>query len=184
MNAARETGPRDRVLLWIAQGFGSGRLRPGPGTWGSLVGIAWTFLLLAYPRPWFYVVAVALSIPLAVRACTAAERILGEHDPSSVVIDEIIAMPIAFGGYAIHWVLGTGQMPGVGDARLWWPFMAGAFVLFRILDVWKPWPIRRLQRLPGGIGVVIDDLAAAVVAAGLLWLSVWVMFWYRLAKGA
>lgn len=181
--APTPTNPRDRALLWFAEGCGSGRLRPAPGTWGSLAGVIWTLLLLAFPRPWIYVAGIVLSIPVAIVVCTAAERILGRHDPSSVVLDEIVAMPIAFGGYAVHWAVGTGQMPGWSDARLWWPFMAGAFVLFRVFDVWKPWPIRRLQRLPGGVGVVVDDLAAALVAAGLLWSVPLLMFWYRLARG-
>jgi phosphatidylglycerophosphatase A len=170
-------------VLWLAEGFGSGRLRPAPGTWGTLVGVVWTLLLLAHPRPGFYLACIVASIPPAVAACTAAERILGRHDPSSVVLDEIVAMPIAFGGYAIHWAIGTGQMPGLDDVRLWWPFMVAAFVLFRILDVWKPWPIRALQRWPRGLGIVADDVAAAVVAAAVLWGGTWLVFWYRLVRG-
>ena len=169
MTAPAGIPPRDRAVLWLAQGFGSGRLRPAPGTWGSLVGVAWTLLLLAVPSPWFYLAAVAVSLPVAVAACSAAERILGRHDPGSVVLDEIVALPIAFGGYAVHWAIGTGQMPAWDDARLWWPFMAGAFVLFRLFDIWKPWPIRLAdRRVHGGIGIMLDDVLAGILAVAVL----------------
>ena len=174
---------RDRWILWLAEGFGSGRLKPGPGTWGSLVGVGWVFLLLWIGNPWIYTGAILASIPLAVIVCSAAERLLGRHDPASVVLDEIVAMPIAFAGYAVHWTLGTGQLPGPGEVRLWWPFLVVAFVLFRILDIWKPWPIRRLQCLPRGLGIVADDLAAGLLAGVLVWASVYVLFWWRLWRG-
>lgn len=175
--------PRDRLVLWVAEGFGTGRLRPAPGTWGSVAGVAWTLLLLAIPDPRIYLAGIAVSIPVAVAAATAAERILGRHDPPSVVVDEIVAVPVAFGGYAVHWALGTGRMPALQDRHLWWPFLVGAFVLFRILDIWKPWPIRRLQSLPRGTGVVADDLAAGLGAALLLWGATHAVFYYRLVRG-
>jgi phosphatidylglycerophosphatase A len=173
----------ERFQLWVAEGFGSGRLRPGPGTWGSLVGVLWTLLLLGTRNPWIYGLGILLSLPVAVSLASTAERLLGQHDPGRVVIDEIVAMPIAFGGYAIHWVNGTGQLPGWSDLPLFWPFLVAAFVLFRVFDISKPWPIRRLQSWPGGLGVVADDVAAALVTAGLLWMSPTLMFWWRMIRG-
>lgn len=183
MNPPSQNPPRspaDAACLWIAQGLGSGRLRPGPGTWGSLVGVLLTLLLLAVPGPIPYlattVVLVALSIPI----CSRAEKILGETDPGSVVLDEIVAMPVAFSGYAAHWWL-AGSSPALTQIQYWWPALAAGFVLFRIFDIWKPWPIRRLQSLHGGVGIVVDDLAAALVSAVLLGLGTLALFYTRLA---
>ncbi len=153
----------DRLLLWIAQGFGSGRLRPGPGTWGSLVGLAMAIPLLRLPVAVQAAVAVVLGI-LAVPVCAAGERILGRKDPGSVVFDEIVAMPLVFLPAATFW---HAQPPPNQLHRAWPVFLAG-FVLFRVLDIWKPWPIRSLQNLHGGLGVVVDDIAAALIAGGLL----------------
>ena len=157
------TFQRDQLLLWIAQGFGSGRLRPGPGTWGSLVGLAMAIPLLRLPVAVQAAVAVVLAI-LAVPVCAAGERILGRKDPGSVVFDEIVAMPLVFLPAATFWHT---QPPPNQLHRAWPVFLAG-FVLFRVLDIWKPWPIRSLQNLHGGLGVVVDDLAAALIAGGVL----------------
>lgn len=183
MNPATQNTPRslsDSACLWIAQGLGSGRLRPGPGTWGSLVGVLLTLLLLAFPGPIPYLVTTCLLVVLSVPICSRAEKILGQTDPGSVVLDEIVAMPVAFSGYAIHWWM-AGSSPAVTNIRYWWPALAAGFVLFRILDIWKPWPIRRLQSLHGGLGIVVDDLAAAVLSAGLLALGTLALFYARLA---
>ena len=72
---------------------------------------------------------------------------------------------------------------GRKKARGWWPYLAAAFVLFRVFDIAKPWPIRNLQRLPGGLGVVLDDIAAGLLAAFTLHLGTWGLFVVHLAKG-
>ena len=172
----------DRFCLWLAQGFGSGRLRPGPGTWGSLIGVLLTLLLLLPGHPAAYLGINALLVVLAIPVCSRAERVLGQTDPGSVVLDEIVAVPIAFSGYALHWWL-AGASPGLGQVRHWWPAMVVAFVLFRVFDIWKPWPIRRLQSFHGGLGIVIDDVAAALLSALLLGLGTSAAFYLRLALG-
>lgn len=171
------------VLLWVALGFGSGRLRPGPGTWGSLVGVVWALVLLAPGWPWVYALGTLLAIGLAVPVCAAAARQLGDPDPGPVVLDEIVALPLALAGYAGLWWWQAGELPAPAQLRQWWPALVAAFVLFRLFDIWKPWPIRALQRLPGGWGVVLDDVAAGLVAAACLWGGTWAVFWYRLARG-
>lgn len=182
--AVPEPGSRAGGLtLWLAQGFGSGRLKPGPGTWGSVVGMLWTLALLAPGWPWAYALGALVAIGLAVPVCTEAGRRLGDPDPGSVVLDEIVAVPLAFAGYAGLWWWQAGELPAPAQVRQWWPALVAAFILFRLFDIWKPWPIRSLQRLPGGWGVVLDDVAAGLVAAACLWGGTWAMFWYRLARG-
>jgi phosphatidylglycerophosphatase A len=175
--------PLDRLIVWIAVGFGSGWFRPGPGTWGSLVGVAWTLALLCTGNPWIYGVAALAFLLAAVPVCTAAERLLGRHDPSEVVLDEIVAVPLAFGGYASLWIMGGAGLPPLAAWSSWWPAMVAAFLLFRLFDIWKPWPIRRIQALPGGWGIVLDDAAAGILAGLLTAAGTWVLFLVRLAKG-
>ncbi|MFN7140668.1 MAG: phosphatidylglycerophosphatase A, partial [Limisphaerales bacterium] len=150
--------------LWLAQGFGSGRIPLGPGTWGSLVGLLWFAVLLAFQSPIVFLIGVILSIPLSVWACGEAEKILRDKDPGSVVIDEIIAVPICFAAWLgyLFFQQGTWPAPDYFFSRENWPTTAAVFVLFRISDVAKPWPVRQSQELPGGWGVTIDDVLAAV----------------------
>ncbi len=168
-----------RSLLLLAQGFGLGRLHPGPGTWGSLGGVLLTAGLLLVPHPAFYIATVLILTATSIPICSVAERALGETDPGSVVLDEIIAVPIAFSGYAVHW-WSVGATPRIEGISQWWPALVAAFVLFRIFDIWKPWPIRRLQNLHGGLGIVLDDVAAALVSALLLGIGTTVLFYTRL----
>lgn len=158
---------RDRALLFVAEGFGSGRLPGGPGTWGSLVGVVWLIALLQAGNPWIWLGANLLSIPLAAALCTRAETLLGRHDPSSVVIDEIIAVPwTVLGPWVVlgHWPSAWAESP----QRLvqgWWPELVAGFLAFRFFDILKPGPIGRIQRLPAGWGVVADDVTAGLAAA-------------------
>ena len=174
------TSPADAACLWIAQGLGSGRIRPGPGTWGSLVGVLLTLVLIAFPGPLPYLATTAVLIGLSVPICSRAEKLLGETDPGSIVLDEIVAMPVAFSGYAVHWWL-AGSSPSLGQIRYWWPALIAGFVLFRIFDIWKPWPIRRLQSFHGGLGIVLHDIAAALASAVVLGLGTLALFYTRLA---
>jgi phosphatidylglycerophosphatase A len=168
-----------RGLLLLAQGLGLGRLNPGPGTWGSLGGVLLTAALLLVPHPAFYIGTVLILTAASIPICSVAERALGETDPGSVVLDEIIAVPIAFSGYAVHW-WAVGATPRLEGMSQWWPALLAAFVLFRIFDIWKPWPIRRLQNLHGGLGIVLDDVAAALVSALLLGIGTPLLFYVRL----
>ena len=164
-----------RLLLLLAQGFGVGRIRCAPGTFGSFLGLLW-FLVLVWPQHFGVYAGGALGGVLAsVWVCGAAERILERTDPPSVVLDEIVAVPLCYaGGVAWLW-LKTGEMPSPGfffTGRNWWG-VAGVFVAFRFFDIVKPWPIGVSQRLPGGWGVTLDDVMAACyvnAAAAVLWL--------------
>jgi phosphatidylglycerophosphatase A len=127
------------------------------------VGTALTYPLVGLPVPVHAAVAISLAI-LAVPVCAAGERILGHKDPGSVVFDEIVAMPWVFLPVSASWH----SQPPPNDIDATWPVWAAGFVLFRTLDIWKPWPIRTLQDLHGGLGVVVDDIAAGMIAGGLL----------------
>ena len=89
------------MILFVAQGFGAGRIPFAPGTFGSVVGILWTALLLATRSFWWYLAALFASIALSVWLCGEAERILRKRDPGSVVLDEIVAIPVCF----LAWIL-------------------------------------------------------------------------------
>jgi phosphatidylglycerophosphatase A len=141
----------------IATGFGSGYSPVAPGTAGSLVG-ALLFLPLA-GRPWPLQLALIVGVTLVgMAAAHRVARVLGLKDPGLVVVDEIAGQWVSYLALPFN------------------PFTALAgFLLFRVMDIVKPWPARALERLPGGIGIVADDLAAGVYANLLLRvaLAVW-----------
>ncbi len=143
----------------IATFFGAGLLRPGPGTYGSA---AATLLWLAaahlfHPAPLALMLGTVLVAMVAtligIPAATIVARESGREDPGHVVIDEVAGQLIAL--IALHPT---------------WPQAALAFVFFRAFDISKPPPIRRLERLPGGVGIMLDDVAAGffALAAGFL----------------
>ncbi len=171
MRRAGEGGMKSKLIVWVAQGFGIGRIPFAPGTWGSVLGIGWALLLL-WPRSLsLFFFATAIAAGLAVWCCGQAEQILGQHDPGSVVLDEIVALPLTIGGHVLWAWFRTGTVPTASGLLQAWPVLVIGFGLFRLFDIWKPWPVGALQRLPGGWGVVADDLAAGVLSGGLLALA-------------
>lgn len=148
------------LKLWIAQGFGIGRIPVAPGTFGSILGIAF-FAALLCSHSWLVVIiGTLIAIALSVWLCGEAEQILGEKDPGSVVIDEIAAMPCCFLSTALIGLWKSG-LPEASPELVWDWWTLVIFVLFRIFDVWKPTPVRQSQRFSGGWGVTVDDLLAA-----------------------
>jgi phosphatidylglycerophosphatase A len=151
------SGPAPRWAELVATFFGAGYMRPGPGTWGSAGAvITWAAVAHWLPPGWltpaaaFYaLLATAVGIP----AATLVARAMGKKDPSKVVIDEVAGQMVALIGAPLHWG----------------PVFAG-FILFRAFDILKPWPIRSLERLPEGVGIVVDDLGAGVYALIVLQL--------------
>jgi len=139
--------------MLIATFFGVGYLKPGPGTWASMAAVllwgaaAWWF----HPSPPILLTMLlggtALAIGFGVPAATVAERESGRQDPGFVVIDEVAGQWIALLGCTADWAHGL-----------------IALVLFRLFDITKPFPIRRLERLPAGWGIVFDDVAAGLYA--------------------
>jgi phosphatidylglycerophosphatase A len=144
----------------VATFFGAGRLKPGPGTWGSVAALLlWAaFARFAHPSPhtllFALLAAIVTAAALGVPAATIAERESGSTDPGFVVIDEVI-----------------GQWITLLFCPFNWPHALIALILFRLFDITKPFPIRRLESLPAGWGIVFDDVAAglyALVVASLI----------------
>jgi phosphatidylglycerophosphatase A len=161
VRTSRDAG--DEFKLWLAQGFGVGRIPWAPGTFGSIVGLAWFALLLASGRWWFFLAGSLGGVALSVWLCGVAEDRLGRKDPGSVVLDEIAAMPLCFVAWiwlatrhTSSWIFPVDLFSG----NNWLPVLA-VFACFRLFDVWKPWPARQSQALPRGWGITIDDVIAA-----------------------
>jgi phosphatidylglycerophosphatase A len=130
-----------------------------PGTWGSVAGLLWYTVVCAPAGPVFSVVASVLFAYGAIAVCGEAEFRLGKIDPPEVVLDEFVSMPLV--------LLGLGDILATPEA---WVAYLLAFGLFRFFDILKPAGIGRIQRLQGGAGVVLDDVAAAVASCAVLHL--------------
>jgi phosphatidylglycerophosphatase A len=152
-----------KFALWLAQGLGIGRIPIIPGTFGSGLGFLWFLLIKASGNFAIFATIVLLSFFVSVLCAEIGEQVLRQHDPNSIVIDEIIAIPICFLGW-------MAVDPSI-DCPLWfltegrWKISAAILFAFRVFDIWKPWPVRQSQRLPGGWGVTIDDVLAAIYVA-------------------
>ena len=147
---------KNRLAEPIATWFGCGYFPAAPGTVGSAaaVAIAWALLRYAGWRPlWFAGLAVAVSLP-GIWAASETARQRKIEDPGLVVVDEVVGQWLAL----------------AGAATLNWKTLAAGFLLFRLFDIWKPWPVRQMERLPGGTGIVADDLMAGLYAALVLFL--------------
>jgi len=155
ISAKRPTAsPAGPAPLWawlVATFLGAGNLRPGPGTWGSLAALAlWSGGARLLPEPWRVFAAlavVALTLAFGIPAASLMAREKGEEDPSCVVIDEVAGQTLAFVAVPLHW-----------------NSLLAAFILFRAFDILKPPPIRQLERIPGGAGIMLDDIGAGAFA--------------------
>ncbi len=149
---------------WIAQGFGLGRLPLAPGTWATGAGLAWTALLLGTRSGWLFAAGCLAGLAASVWFCGRAERHLGRTDPPSVVLDELTAVPVCFGGWLVVHGVQSGRLlepaelvrDGAGLVTL------AILLAFRFFDILKPWPVRQSQALPGGWGITCDDVLAAL----------------------
>ena len=184
-----------RWAWWIATGLGSGRLRPAPGTWGSLAGLlAWCLLTLLGPLPfsrwcalhpdhpqlWLFRLLMELPFLLAIAALTWAAlrasdcvaRETGLDDPGFIVADEWVGIWVTL--WPVRWTLtlGFSQVASPGGALALAAILGIPFLVFRVLDIWKPWPVHQLQDLPMGQGIVADDLVAGLYAIPLVLLLV------------
>jgi phosphatidylglycerophosphatase A len=134
-----------------------------PGTWGSLAGVLF-FLICCTPLSNVeLLIAAALLGYFAVGICGEAEIKIGRKDPSEVILDEVVAIPLCFLGWRMI-AGGSGFLAFIG-------LVGAAFALFRFYDIRKPWVINRLQELPGGWGIVVDDTAAALATCATLHLA-------------
>jgi len=157
---AASAASHNRAPLWatlIATLFGVGRLKPGPGTWASMAAVAlWAFATPFIPsasRTLATTVAAAVVALIGIPAATCVVRATGIKDPSFVVIDEVAGQLVSLIGIPLSWKT----------------FLAG-LILFRVFDISKPFPLRRLERLPEGIGIMVDDLGAGIYALAIMHL--------------
>ena len=142
-----------------------GRVKKGPGTVGSLAGIALYAVLFHRAEPLGYLFLSLLFIYLGVAFCHAAEQRLQMRDPGMIILDEFVAIPVVF------WGMSGPQ--GLIVEQGGWPVLLSGFALFRMFDIYKPFGISRLQNLPGGLGCVMDDIAAAAASCVVLHLALY-----------
>lgn len=148
---------RDPVHL-IAFGFGSGLIPWAPGTWGTLIAVPITLFVMQFGFAVHLVFAILAAI-FGIYVCGESARRLGVHDHPGIVWDEIT-------GFAVT-MLTVPLAAGGGSPQLYW--VVAGFALFRLLDIWKPWPIREADHsLSGGLGIMLDDVIAGIFAAAIL----------------
>jgi phosphatidylglycerophosphatase A len=139
----------------VATFFGIGRLRPGPGTWGSAATVLLWWLLARWIapvwQPWTAILLAAVAVLVGIPAATRVARASHLKDPQFVVIDEV-----------------AGQLITLIAAPITWQSLLLAFILFRGFDIVKPPPVRLLERLPEGAGIVIDDVGAGLYALAVM----------------
>ena len=142
-----------RILLVLATGFGAGYSPVVPGTAGTVAALPLAWLAGRWLSPVAFVVFAAVFVPLAIAAAGVGGRHFDRKDPGVVVIDEWAGLLVTLAGHAVGW-----------------RELAVAFVAFRVFDIVKPFPARWLERLPGGPGIVLDDVAAGLYANLSLWI--------------
>ena len=148
---------KTRVATVIATWFGCGYAPVGPGTAGSLAALAIAFPLVRYAgwQPLWFVALVLVGTAPSIWAADVTAHALNQKDPRVVVVDEVLG----------QWLALAGSKPL--NLKSW----LGAFILFRLFDIWKPVPVRNLEKLPGGTGIVADDLMAGLYAALVLYVA-------------
>ena len=153
--------PKSRISWLIATFFGIGHLQPGPGTWAAAVTVLlWWAASYWLPAGWLLPASVAASVLITligIPPSTVVARESGTKDPGFVVIDEVAGQMIALIGVPVHW-----------------KYLLAGFILFRSFDIAKPFPLRRLEALPGGTGIMMDDVGAGLYA--LVLLQIWLHF--------
>ncbi|MEQ3626803.1 MAG: phosphatidylglycerophosphatase A [Celeribacter sp.] len=158
-----QTKPLARLIATV---FGTGNLKPGPGTWGSAVAVPLGWALHYAGGFPLLVLASIVVFGIGYWATREATRGEAEHDPSEIVIDEVVGLwialfPLSFGMWRM------GAEPHVFP----WPGWVGAFLAFRLFDIWKPGPVGWADRKGGPMGVMLDDVIAGVMAAVVVALA-------------
>lgn len=140
--------------LFLAFGFGSGLSPKAPGTFGTIAALPFVFLLQA-SSIYIYLAVLVIGFAIGVYLCEHASKVMGVHDHGGIVWDEFIGMWLA-----------------MLAVPLGWPWLLAGFVLFRIFDIAKPWPIGWLdKKVSGGFGIMIDDVLAGLYALLILQLA-------------
>lgn len=147
-------GAQKHPAFWVATWGGSGMLPKAPGTWGTLAALPCAYVILLSPFSWALPAATALVLGLGLWAGKIYMEKSKTHDPGQIVVDEVV------GQWLVLIPLGTRVRP------LEWLL---AFILFRLFDIWKPWPICVAdRRVSGSFGVMLDDILAGILAAVIM----------------
>ncbi|KGT47499.1 MULTISPECIES: phosphatidylglycerophosphatase A [Acinetobacter] len=154
----------ERFITFCGVGFGSGLIPKAPGTFGSAFALLFVPIWLVIGLPASIMVMIVMSF-LGIYICGKTAELMGVHDDGRIVWDEFTGQSITFLP-----VLYLGQMN--------WLWLLIGFALFRLFDVWKPWPIRVVDRqVGGGFGIMLDDIIAGLWAA----LCIWLYFYFTVA---
>jgi phosphatidylglycerophosphatase A len=161
MSSTDQPIAKSRSSWLVATFFGIGHLQPGSGTWASVVTVLlWWAGAHLIPAGWQIPTATALALAITligIPPSTVVARESGRKDPGFVVIDEV-----------------AGQMIALIAVPLQWQYLLASFILFRGFDIVKPFPLRRLEKLHGGTGIMMDDVGAGLYA--LVLLQLWLRF--------
>jgi phosphatidylglycerophosphatase A len=187
---AAQPRKKPRCALFFATACGLGYLPKAPGTWGSIGGLAVVTGVAMYCAtipfddvrfdhdPYLHVGAFLVTCMVGVWSASRAARFWGEKDPQRVVIDEVsgqyLAIMVGCGMPNSLWHRVFKFSP-LGNftwhSALDWKYLLLGFILFRVFDIWKPFPARQAESLPGGWGIMADDWIAGFYAAVILWLA-------------
>ena len=154
----------ERLITFCGVGFGSGLSPKAPGTFGSAFALLFVPIWLVIGLPATIGVIILMSV-VGIYICGKTAELMGVHDDGRIVWDEFAGQSITFLP-VLYW----GQMN--------WFWLFTGFILFRLFDIWKPWPIRVADRqLGGGFGIMLDDILAGLIAA----LCLWIYFYFIVA---
>ncbi len=148
---------KTKLILLIAEGGYAGKVPVAPGTAGTVVGVFLYYIFHTLPIPWYLIVCLMVTV-VGIWSAGNAEKLLGKKDAPSIVIDEIA-------GYLISMTM----IPAT------WDFIIAGFLLFRLFDIIKPWPLKRVQDVHGGVGVVLDDIGAGVYTNIILQIALLIL---------
>lgn len=141
---------------FLAFGFGSGLAPKAPGTFGTLAAVP-IYLLLSHLNLGLYTLAILVATALGIWVCDLASRELGVHDHGGIVWDEFVGYWITLWALPAEWV-----------------WIIAGFIVFRIFDIAKPWPVGYLdKKVDGGLGIMVDDIVAGIMACATLHIALW-----------
>jgi len=153
---------RNNYFSWIiATWFGTGLLPIAPGTWGSLAAFPFAYIISVYSGPYVLIIGTVALFFIGKQASDNVEKSAQKKDPGFIVVDEVVGQWIALLPISFLYIY-------VGPDLSYWvfaPIAVVAFLAFRIYDIWKPWPIHYIDKnVPGGLGIMLDDVIAGIYA--------------------
>ncbi len=148
---------KEKIIIFISLGFGTGFIKFAPGTWGTLPGVAFAYFLMPYPI--IHILSIIIISLVGIWFCDKASEILKVHDYGGIVIDEIAGVMITFLFFTPSWYI-----------------LILGFIWFRFFDIIKPFPIRWIdKKVSGGFGIMVDDTVAGIFAWISLWISIFII---------